>query len=292
MTQNNKTKAGFVSIIGAPNAGKSTLLNRLIGQKLSIVSPKAQTTRIRTLGILSEGNTQIAFVDTPGIFSPKSKSDKSMVNIAWSSISETEVILVIIDAHSKYAVSRDDDKISLVIKGLQNLKLKGKKNVILALNKIDNIQKDRLLPLAKVLNETNLFSEIFMISALTGEGVKELKEYIVAQMPVSPWLYDESQITDMPSALLAAEVTREQLFFQLQDELPYSVTVIPDSFKQQKNGELLIHQSILVSRESHKPIVIGNKGSRIKSIGQKSRLALEKLFDCKVHLFLNVSFYK
>ncbi|MCL2474195.1 MAG: GTPase Era [Alphaproteobacteria bacterium] len=280
----SKTKAGFVSIIGAPNAGKSTLLNRLIGQKLSIVSPKAQTTRIRTLGILSEGDTQIAFADTPGIFSPKSKTDKSMVNAAWASVADTELILVIADAR------RDDEKVSLVIEGLQKLKLAGKKNVILALNKVDDVQKDRLLPLAKTLNETGLFSEIVMISALTGEGVKELKDYIIGQMPLGPWFYDEDQITDLPSAILAAEITREQLFFQLQDELPYYAAVIPDSFAQQKDGSLLIHQSIIVTRESHKPIVIGSGGARIKSIGQKARQEISKVFDCKVHLFLNVKF--
>ena len=287
MTQHT-TKAGFVSIIGAPNAGKSTLLNRLIGQKLSIVSPKVQTTRIRTLGILSEDNVQIAFVDTPGIFSPKSKLDKAMVNTAWTSISETEIILVMIDARTPYALSGEDEKISLIINGLQKLKLSSKKKVILALNKIDDVKKDRLLPLAKVLNETNLFSEIFMISALKGDGVKELKDYIIAHIPESPWFYDKDQITDLPSAVLATEVTREQLFFQLQDELPYSATVIPESFAQQKDGSLLIHQAILVARESHKPIVIGSKGARIKSIGQKARQELTKVFDCKVHLFLNV----
>jgi len=280
-SEKKKTRAGFVAILGAPNAGKSTLLNKMLGQKVSIVTPKAQTTRIRTLGIMTEGDVQITFVDTPGIFAPKNRLDRAMVKAAWDSLDDADTIVLIVDA----AARKDEEKIADIVKEFKKRKI----SAILALNKVDALKSPaRLLPQAATLNETGIFSDVFMISALTGDGVEELKEKLKAAMPESPWFYDEDQVSDLPSQVLACEITREQLFMQLQNELPYAAAVLPESLEEKKDGSVVLHQTIVVARESHKPIVVGKDGSKIKAIGQKARAGLSRLFDRKVHLFLEV----
>ncbi|MDR3448433.1 MAG: GTPase Era [Alphaproteobacteria bacterium] len=275
----SSTHAGFVAILGSPNAGKSTLLNKFIGQKISITSPKAQTTRIRTLGILTEGQTQISFVDTPGIFAAKSRLDRAMVKAAWESTQDADAVILLIDASK-----RIDEKVEAIIEEFK----KRKASIILALNKVDDMTRDQLLPVASKLNETGIFSDIFMISARTGDGVEDLKEFLKKKMPEGPWFFGEDQISDLPSQILAAEMTREQLYRQLQEELPYAAAVLPESLEEKRDGSMVIHQRIVVARENHRAIVLGKGGARIKSIGEKARADIGKLFDRKVHLFLTV----
>jgi GTP-binding protein Era len=275
-----KTRAGFVAILGAPNAGKSTLLNRLIGQKVSIVSPKAQTTRIRTLGIMTEGDVQIGFIDTPGIFAAKRRLDQAMVKAAWNSLEDADAIVLIADA----AQRGENEKTRAIVEEFKKRKL----SVILALNKVDAIAPAKLLPQIAAFNETGVFSEIFMISALKGDGVADLKNILKKAMPESPWYFAEDQISDLPSAILASEMTREQLYLQLQQELPYAAAVLPESLEEKSDGSMIIRQLIVVARESHRPIVLGKGGARIKAIGEKARAGLSRLFDRKVHLFLEV----
>ena len=273
------TRAGFVAIVGAPNAGKSTLLNRLIGEKISIVSPKAQTTRMRILGIMTEGDVQIGFIDTPGIFAATKRMDRAMVQVAWNSLEDADAIVLLVDASA-----RIEERTEIIIAELQ----RRHKRVILALNKIDAIEPARLLPLTAQLNDTGIVEHTFMISALNGDGVFDLKNHLTGRMAASPWFYGEDQLSDLPSQLLAAEITREQLFRQLQQELPYAATVIPESWETREDGSAVIHQNILVSRDNHRSIVLGKNGARIKSISQASRLEIAKLMDQKIHLFLNV----
>jgi GTP-binding protein Era len=275
-----KTFAGFVAILGAPNAGKSTLLNRLIGQKVSIVSPKAQTTRIRTLGIMSEGDVQISFVDTPGIFAAKSRLDHAMVNAAWQSLSDADAVVLLVDA----AARKENEKVEAIIEGLKTRQ----QSVILVLNKVDDIPQARLLPQAAQLNEAGIFSDVFMISALTGDGVEDLKDHLKKRMPESPWFFDPDQVSDLPSQVLAAEMTREQLYRQLQQELPYAAAVLPESLEEKRDGSVVIRQKIVVARDNHRAIVLGKGGSRIKTIGEKARADISRLFERKVHLFLEV----
>ena len=251
------THAGFVAIIGSPNAGKSTLLNNLIGQKISIVSPKAQTTRMRVLGVLTEKQTQIGFIDTPGIFAAKRRLDQAMVHAAWNSLSDADVIVLMVDANATL-----DDKIMAIIDELN----KREQRVVLALNKVDKLNPNKLLPLAAEMNATGIVDKIFMISALNGDGVGDLKNYLIGKMPQSPWFFAEDQLSDLPSQLLAAEITREQLFRQLQQELPYGATVIPESWEVKKDGSAVIRQSIIVARANHRPMVLGKGGARIKSL--------------------------
>ena len=274
-----KTYAGFVAILGAPNAGKSTLLNRMIGQKVSIVSPKAQTTRIRTLGIMSEGDTQISFIDTPGIFAASKRLDRAMVQAAWNSMSDADAVILLIDAERRL-----DEKIDAIISELK----RREQSIILVLNKVDAVPAPRLLPMAAQLNDTGIFSDVFMISALTGDGVDDLKTHLMQKMPESPWFYGEDQISDLPSQILAAEMTREQLYRQLQQELPYEAAVLPESLEEKRDGSIVIRQVIVVSRDNHRAIVLGKGGSRIKTIGEKARADITRLFDRKVHLFLEV----
>ena len=273
------THFGFVAILGAPNAGKSTLLNRLIGQKVSIVSPKAQTTRIRTLGIMTEGDTQISFIDTPGIFDAKSRLDRAMVGAAWNSLEDADAIVLLIDASRRL-----DDKIDGILAELK----RRKKTALLALNKIDAIEPAKLLPLAAKLNETGIFSDIFMISALGGDGVDDLKEHLKKRMPASPWFYGEDQVSDLPSQIMAAEMTREQIYRQLQQELPYAAAVLPESLEEKRDGSIVIRQTIIVARANHRPMILGKGGARIKQIGERARADIAQLFDRKVHLFLEV----
>ena len=280
MTETKKTHAGFVALIGAPNAGKSTLLNQMLGEKLSIVSRKAQTTRIRVLGILTEGQTQVCLIDTPGVFQPVKQIDKAMVNAAWSSLEDADAVLLIADA----AVRQPDEKLEHIMKALA----KRKQKATLVLNKVDKIKLEKLLPMTERLHESGLFDEIFMISALTGDGVDKLKQKLVNAMPEGPWHYPEDQLTDLPERLLAAEITREQILNQLHEELPYEAAVLPEQWETRKDGSIAIGQTIIVTRPNHRAIVLGKGGARIKAIGTAAREEMTAQLGCKVHLFLDV----
>jgi len=272
-------RCGFVALLGAPNAGKSTLLNRLVGAKISIVTPKAQTTRTRVLGITVKGETQLIFIDTPGVFAPKKRLDRAMVAAAWGGARSADIVAVLVDASRPVG----DDTRRIV----EGLKREGAR-AILILNKIDLIKREPLLTLADELNREGIFTDIFMVSALSGDGVADLIAYLSSRLPEGPWLYPEDQLSDMPKFLLAAEVTREQLYLQLQQELPYAAAVETESWTPFEDGSARIEQVIYVERESQKPIVIGKGGARIKSIGEAARLELERLLGHRVHLFLHV----
>jgi GTP-binding protein Era len=274
----DKTRAGFAAIIGLPNAGKSTLLNRLVGQKVSIVSPKAQTTRMRITGVLTEGAIQICLIDTPGIFAPKRKLDRAMVDAAWESLDGADATILLVDAAAR------DNRSDEVIVELQ----KRKQHVTLALNKIDKISPDKLLPLAAQFNASGVVDDTFMISARTGDGIEDLKKHLLAKMPAGPLLFPEDDISDLPMRLLASEITREQLYRQLQQELPYAATVVPESWETKKDGSAVIRQTILIARASHKPIVLGKGGARIKAIGEAARREIAQLTGQPAHLFLEV----
>jgi GTP-binding protein Era len=273
-------RAGFVAIIGAPNAGKSTLVNRLTGTKVSIVSPKVQTTRTRVLGIRIVGDTQIAFVDTPGLFRPRRRLDRAMIAAAWGGAEEADVLVLLVDTTQEH----DEDTQAIVAR----LKDLGRKDVILALNKIDIAEKPKLLALADALNRSGVFSDIFMISAETGDGVDDLLAALAARLPQGPWLFPEDQVSDMPERLLAAEIVREQLYRQLHQELPYRATVETDQWQEKDDGSVRIEQTIYVEREGQRVIVLGKSGQRIKAIGQAARRELERILERRVHLFLFV----
>ncbi len=285
MIDDQQTSAGFVAVLGAPNAGKSTFVNQAVGAKVSIVSPKVQTTRTRVLGIAIKDGAQILFVDTPGIFQPRRRLDRAMVASAWGSAGDADVILLMIDAAKGL-----DSNTRSIIEGLKQRKEDKPKATapILVLNKVDAAEKGKLLTLAQELSDLDLFSDTFMISALTGDGVDDLVAFCAERMMTGPWLYPEDQISDMPSRLLAAEVTREKLYLQLHQELPYAATVETETWTQQDDGSIKIEQVIFVERDSQKAIVLGKKGSRIKEIGAASRKELEGMFECRVHLFLFV----
>ena len=268
----------FVAILGAPNAGKSTLVNRLVGSKVSIVSPKVQTTRSRIRGILVEGNTELVLVDTPGIFKPSRRLDRAMVASAWTEADESDMRILIID--SEKGIDKNTRSI------IDNLK-KNKQKAILVLNKIDLIKKDKLLPLIADLNKQPLFTETFMISAQTGENTDELKKYLISHAPKGFWMFPEDQLSDLPNRLFAAEITREKLFMHLQQELPYTLAVETTLFKEQKNG-IRIEQTIYVERTGQRSIILGKNGSMIKKIGAAARYELSQLLDAPVHLFLFV----
>lgn len=275
------TRCGFIAVIGAPNAGKSTLVNQLIGAKVSIVSPKVQTTRTRVTGILAEGSDQAIFVDTPGIFrGAKRRLEKAMVDVAWRQAAETDRLMLVIDVSKKRLT--DDDH--AVIEQLEQQRA----TPMLVLNKIDSARHEVMLEVAAAVNARLDVQETFMVSALSGDGVEDLKNAVLQRLPDGPWLYPEDQISDLPSRMLAAEATREKLFMQLHQELPYNLTVETELFEVQKNGDLKINQVIYVSRDSHKAMVLGKGGARIKQIGSQSRQDLGELFDRKVHLFLFV----
>ncbi|EKN00432.1 MULTISPECIES: GTPase Era [Acidocella] len=273
------TKCGFIALIGAPNAGKSTLLNRLTGAKVSIVSPKAQTTRARVLGILVRDETQLIFVDTPGIFAPKRRLDKAMVEAAWNGAGEADLRFLLVDAKHGLTEGVRDIAAKLAETGAR---------LSLVLNKIDLIDRQELLPMAQAAAAMAKFEEVFMISAQSGDGIEALLDYCVAQMPESPYLYPEDEMTDLPDRQLAAEIVREQIFLQTRDEVPYGATVETESFKEQRNGSIRIDAVIYVAREGHKAILIGAKGTRIKEIGSRARQELERLMEVKVDLFLRV----
>ena len=280
-----QTSAGFVAVLGAPNAGKSTFVNRAVGAKVSIVSPKVQTTRTRVLGILIRDAAQILFVDTPGIFEPRRRLDRAMVASAWGPAGDADVIVLMIDA----ARGLDGNTRSIVDGLLQRKEEKpGATAPVLVLNKVDAAEKGKLLALAQELNDLDLFSDTFMISALTGDGVDDLVTFCAERMAPGPWLYPEDQISDMPARLLAAEVTREKLYLQLQQELPYAATVETENWTNQDDGAIRIEQVIFVERDSQKAIVLGKRGARIKQIGAAARKELEDMFETRVHLFLFV----
>lgn len=280
------TSCGFAAVIGAPNAGKSTLVNRLVGTKVSIVTPKVQTTRMRVRGVAIDGDTQIVFVDTPGIFRPKRLLDRAMVRAAWTGAAEADAVLLLVDAQA--AARGDGSATADALSIIDDLRRSGRSNSALLLNKIDEIAHERLLPLVDKLYDPSLFAQVFMISALNGDGVGDVRNWCVQRMPEGPWLYPADQAADIPSRLLAAEITREKLYMKLHDELPYASTVETDKWAEQKDGSVRIEQTIYVARESQKPIVLGQGGRMVKSIGAAARQELEKLFERRVHLFLYV----
>ncbi len=274
-----QTRCGYVALIGAPNAGKSTLLNRLVGRKLAIVTPKAQTTRSRLLGIAIEGPAQLVFVDTPGIFMPRRRLDRAMVSAAWSGAEDADETVLLVDAAR--GIDRDTRRI------LDRLGERGRRSV-LALNKIDLVRRDTLLGLAAALSKQACFDPVFMISGLGGDGVDDLQRYLAGAVPPGPWLFPEDQLSDAPERLIAAEVTREQVFLQLHDELPYASTVETESWEDRRDGSVRIEQVIYVERQSQRAIVLGDGGQRIKAIGARARAELERMLERRVHLFLFV----
>jgi GTP-binding protein Era len=279
MTSEAEPRCGFVAIIGAPNSGKSTLLNQLVGSKVSIVTQKAQTTRTRIRGIALEKAAQIIFIDTPGIFLPRRSLDVAMVQSAWAGAAEADSVILLIDA--RFGL---DDQAELVIAGLEKVKVKP----LLVLNKIDLVKRQKLLEMVKAFNDRRPFTATFLISALTGDGVADLKSHVAAQMPPGPWLYPQDQIADLPLRLLAAEITREKLFLRLHEELPYVSTVETESWKERADGSVRIDQVIYVEREGQRKIVLGKGGQTIKAIGQAARAEISTLLGQPVHLFLFV----
>jgi len=278
------TRCGVVAVIGAPNAGKSTLVNQLVGQKVAITSAKAQTTRARLLGIAlakteSGDDTQIILADTPGIFAPKRQLDRAMVSAAWEGASAADAILLVVDPVKQ----RRHELVPLLEKLEQRPERK-----LLALNKVDVSKKEPLLELAQELVGKVKFDEVFFISALTGDGVPELKAHLASLMPEGPWHYPEDQVSDASERLLATEVTREQLYQQLHEELPYDSAVRPESYVQRPDGSVEIHQQIVIARDSQKPIILGKRGARIKAIGEASRTELSRILGVPVHLYLHV----
>lgn len=274
-----KTRAGFVAILGAPNVGKSTLMNKMVGAKVSIVSPKVQTTRTRVLGICMAGPSQIIFVDTPGIFKPKRRLDRAMVAAAWGGGKDADMTALLVDAER----GLDANTRSII----ERLKDQNKK-VMLVVNKVDLVKKPALLTLVETLSAQDIFTDVFMVSAETGDGVDDLTAFLANAVPEGPWLYPEDQISDMPMRLLAAEVTREQIYLQLHQELPYAVTVETEKWEDQSDGSHRVEQVIYVERPGQKAIVLGKGGSRIKALGEAARKELGAILDSPVHLFLFV----
>jgi GTP-binding protein Era len=276
-------RCGFVALIGAPNAGKSTLLNRLVGRKLAIVTPKAQTTRSRLLGIAMAGATQLAFVDTPGIFEPRRRLDRAMVAAAWAGAADADTTVLLVDAAA--ATGKGPDRGTKHV--LDRLAARGRR-AVLALNKIDLVRRESLLGLADSLFRDGNFDRVFMISGLTGDGVEDLKAYLAAAAPEGPFLFPEDQLSDAPERWLAAEITREQVFLQLHDELPYAATVETENWQERRDGSVRIDQVVYVRRASQRAIALGEGGHRIKAIGARARAELEALLERRVHLFLFV----
>lgn len=272
-------RCGFVALIGAPNAGKSTVTNNFVGSKVSIVSPKVQTTRTLVKGIGIYENTQIVFIDTPGIFKPKRRLDRAMVASSWNGVGDADIVVLVVDAKRGF----DDETQSIVAKLKKN-----NVSAVLLLNKIDLIQKDKLLGLSAKINETYPFKETFMVSALDGKYMEDFYKYLADSLPESPWFYDEDQISDMPLKLLSAEIVREKLFLFLHQELPYALTVEPELWERRDDNSIRAEITIYVERDSQKVIVLGKAGSMIKRIGQAARKEIEELLEERVHLFLFV----
>ena len=274
-----QTACGFIALVGAPNAGKSTLLNALVGTKVSIVTHKAQTTRSQVRGVLTLDQTQLVFVDTPGVFAPKRRLDRAMVESAWGGAGDADIVAFIIDAER--GITPD---IELLIEGLENIR----QPKVLILNKIDAVKHESLLELSKTVNERLRFEATFMLSALKGHGVKDFIDWAIKHVPPGPWHFPEDHLTDLTMAITAAEVTREKLFLRVHDEIPYNATVETESFKIQKDGSYKIDQVVYVTRDSHKKIVLGAGGQTIKAIGAESRKELMEMYEVPIHLFLFV----
>ena len=273
------TRAGFVAVIGAPNAGKSTLVNALVGQKVAIVSSRAQTTRARLMGIAIEGETQILLVDTPGIFEPRRRLDRAMVQAAWTGAEDADLVLLVVDSNSGVT-----SEVERAIAGLDTRR----HPLFIALNKIDLVKKERLLVLSSMLTERLKPDQVFMISAVSGDGVADLKSSLAAHLPEGPWLFPADEVSDATDRMIAAELTREQLYEQLRQELPYASAVETETWEERDDGSTAIRQQILIERDSQKAIVIGKGGRRLKDIGQKAREAIAEHLGRKVHLFLHV----
>ncbi len=272
-------RCGLVAIVGAPNAGKSTLVNALVGQKVAIVSPKAQTTRTRLMGVAIEGEAQIMLVDTPGIFEPRRRLDRAMVQAAWGGAADADQIALVVDAKTGLG-----PKVTSIVEGLKNRP----EPKLLVLNKVDVAAKDKLLVHTQRLMDSLPFESVFMVSATTGDGVADLKRALGAQMPAGPWHFPEDQVSDATDRLLAAEVTREQLYLQLHAELPYAAAVETEQYQERNDGSVEIHQQILVARPTQRAIVLGKGGAQIKAIGARARTELARLLGRKVHLYLHV----
>jgi GTP-binding protein Era len=287
------TKAGFAAVIGAPNAGKSTLVNRLVGTKVSIVTQKVQTTRFPIKGVVMAGDTQIVLVDTPGIFTPRRRLDRAMVRAAHAEAEGADAVVHLVDVQGEIAAAagkagsgeyRSVEDTATITEGL----VKSGQKAILALNKIDGVKRDDLLPITQRLFETGAYSEVFMISAAKGSGVDDLKARLAELMPEGPWLYPEDQAGDLSARLLAAEITREKVYLRVHEELPYAATVETTAFDEKKDGSVRIEQTIFVEREGQRGIVLGKGGQVLKWIGEQSRTELGQILDRKVHLFLTV----
>ena len=287
------TRAGFAAVIGAPNAGKSTLVNRLVGSKVSIVTRKVQTTRFPVRGVAMEGQAQIVLVDTPGVFAPRRRLDRAMVRAAWAGAEDADAVVHLVDAEAEIAVLAKDataaqhrgvEDARTIIEGLKS----AKRPAVLALNKIDMVKRDQLLATADSFFKTEVYAEVFMISAENGSGVQDLKTRLAALMPEGPWLYPEDQTADLPVRLLAAEITREKVYLRVHEELPYAAAVETTAFEDRNDGSARIEQTIYVERESQRPIVLGKGGQTLKWIGQKSREELIEILGRPVHLFLHV----
>ncbi|TDK46738.1 GTPase Era [Antarcticimicrobium luteum] len=275
------TRAGFVALIGEPNAGKSTLTNAMVGAKVSIVTHKVQTTRARIRGVAMEGEAQIVFVDTPGLFRPRRRLDRAMVAAAWGGAADADIIVLMVEAHRGVT-----EGVERILEGLADI---GKgRTVALAINKIDRVRAETLLALAKDLNDRYPFAETFMISAEKGHGVADLRKWLAKEIPEGPWLYPEDQIADLPMRMIAAEMTREKLTLRLHQELPYQLTVETENWEERKDGSARIDQLVYVMRDGHKGIVLGHKGETIKAVSKAAREELEEFLGRKVHLFLQV----
>ena len=290
MTDISKQRCGVIAVIGAPNAGKSTLVNALVGAKVSIVTQKVQTTRARIRGIAMEGDAQLVFIDTPGIFAPKRRLDRAMVAAAWDGLEGADTVMLVLDApaflageEEKGQAGKSRKDAQRIIAGLKS----AEKKAVLALNKIDELARPKLLSLVQELDHEGVFSDVFMISAKNGDGLKDLKSFLVKEAPPGPWLYPEDQLSDISDRLMAAEVTREKLFLRLHQELPYDSTVETDDWKETKKG-IRVEQTVFVARDSQKGIVLGKGGATLKSIGQAAREELTELLGKPVHLFLHV----
>lgn len=273
------SRCGFVALLGAPNAGKSTLTNNFVGSKVSIVSPKAQTTRTTVKGIGIWGNTQIIFLDTPGIFKPKRRLDRAMVASAWGGVGDADITALVVDAKRGF-----DDETRAIIARLKENKIPA----VLVLNKVDLVSGETLLQLCAALNDAYAFTETFMVSALNGKGVDDFYDYLAAHLPESPWYYPEEQMSDLPLKLLAAEIVREKLFLYLRQEVPYALTVEPELWERRADNSVRAEMTIYVERDSQKQIVLGRGGAMIKKIGQAARRELEELLEDRIHLFLFV----